>query len=130
MLARNASSPAVNARPSIKAISIEERVLSPIKLAILAISLSILITYRSISHYKLIQDLKKIYQDQKVQNMLEDVIRNPINTPRGYKNPDTGIALRGPLSQLFSAIYLKPLDEAFDSMDVLYARYQDDLLIS
>jgi RNA-directed DNA polymerase len=40
-----------------------------------------------------------------------------------------GIALRGPLSQLFSAIYLKPLDDAFDNMDVFYARYQDDLII-
>lgn len=61
--------------------------------------------------------------------MLEDIIQNPIDTPRGYKNPHTGIALRGPLSQLFSAIYLKPLDEAFDGMDVFYARYQDDVLI-
>jgi hypothetical protein len=85
--------------------------------------------YRSIPHYKLIQDIKKIYDDPKIVKILEDVIRNPIDTPRGYKNPDTGIALRGPLSQLFSAIYLRPLDAAFDGMDVFYARYQDDLLI-
>jgi hypothetical protein len=43
--------------------------------------------------------------------MLKEVITNSIETPRGYKNPVTGIALRGSLSQFFSAIYLKPLDE-------------------
>ncbi len=61
--------------------------------------------------------------------MLEQIIINPIETPWGYKNPDHGIALRGPLSQFFSCIYLKPLDDAFDSMDVTYLRYQDDILI-
>lgn len=61
--------------------------------------------------------------------MLEQIIINPIETPRGYKNPDHGIALRGPLSQFFSGIYLKPLDDAFDTMDVTYLRYQDDVLV-
>ena len=61
--------------------------------------------------------------------MLENIITNPIETPRGYKNPDYGIALRGPLSQFFSALYLKPLDDAFNNMDVTYLRYQDDILI-
>lgn len=49
--------------------------------------------------------------------------------PRGYKNADSGIALRGPLSQFFSALYLKPLDDAFDAMDVVYLRFQDDVII-
>lgn len=59
--------------------------------------------------------------------MLENIIKNPIETPRGYKNPDYGIALRG--SQFFSALYLKPLDDAFDTMDVIYLRYQDDVVV-
>jgi len=42
--------------------------------------------------------------------MLKEIIINPIETPRGYKNADHGIALRGPLSQFFSGIYLKPLE--------------------
>lgn len=50
--------------------------------------------------------------------MLENIIKNPIETPHGEThgetNPDNGIALRGPLSQFFSALYLKPLDEAFN----------------
>jgi len=45
------------------------------------------------------------------------------------RNPDKGIALRGPLSQLFSGLYLKPLDDAFNKMDVTYARFQDDVII-
>ena len=85
--------------------------------------------YKSIPHHQLVQDIKRHYDDLKVQAMLEQIIINPIETPRGYQNPDQGIALRGPLSQFFSGIYLKPLDDAFDSMDVTYFRYQDDILI-
>jgi RNA-directed DNA polymerase len=85
--------------------------------------------YKSIQHHVLIEDIKRHYTDIKVQLILENVIRNPIETPRGYKNPDNGIALRGPLSQFFSALYLKPLDDAFDTMDVTYLRYQDDIII-
>ena len=85
--------------------------------------------YKSIPHYKLIQNIKKHYHDPKLLLMLEDIITNPIDTPYGFKNPMQGIALRGPLSQFFSGIYLKPLDDAFNNMDVTYLRYQDDILI-
>jgi retron-type reverse transcriptase len=85
--------------------------------------------YKSIQHHVLIEDIKRQYTDTKLQSILEQIVRNPIETPRGYKNPDNGIALRGPLSQFFSALYLKPLDDAFDTMDVTYLRYQDDILI-
>ena len=85
--------------------------------------------YKSIPHHKLIQDIKKYYDDQKLIGMLENIIKNPIDSPYGYKNPDHGIALRGPLSQFLSGIYLKPLDDAFNQADVTYLRYQDDILI-
>lgn len=86
--------------------------------------------YKSIPHHQLIQDVNKYYHDEKVRLMLANIITNAIETPRGYKNPDTGIALRGPLSQFFSALYLKPLDDAFDNhQHVDYFRYQDDILI-
>ena len=85
--------------------------------------------YKSIPHHLLIQDVKQHYTDVRVQNMLINIIKNPIETPRGYKNADTGIALRGPLSQFFSGLYLKPLDDAMSNMQVTYIRYQDDLLI-
>ncbi|OGT41977.1 MAG: reverse transcriptase, partial [Gammaproteobacteria bacterium RIFCSPHIGHO2_12_FULL_40_19] len=85
--------------------------------------------YKSILHHKLIADIKQHYSDPKLIAMLRNIINNPIDTPYGYKNPDFGIALRGPLSQFFSGIYLKPLDDAFDEMEVTYLRYQDDILI-
>jgi retron-type reverse transcriptase len=85
--------------------------------------------YKSIPHYKLINDIKKYYDDPKLITMLERVITNPIDAPRGYKNPVTGIALRGPLSQFFSGLYLKPLDDAFNNLSVSYFRFQDDVLI-
>lgn len=65
--------------------------------------------YKSIPHQKLIADIKQLFDDQKLQRMLGNIIVNAIKSPRGYKNPDTGIALRGPLSQFFSGIYLKHL---------------------
>ncbi len=37
--------------------------------------------------------------------------------------------MRGPLSQFFSGLYLKPLDDAFSNMQVSYLRYQDDVII-
>jgi RNA-directed DNA polymerase len=85
--------------------------------------------YKSIQHHKLIGDIKQHYNDPKVQIMLENIIANPIETPRGYKNPGQGIALRGPLSQFFSGLFLKKLDDAFDNMAVHYFRFQDDVLI-
>lgn len=86
--------------------------------------------YKSISHFRLIQDIKKYYDDPKVQTMLEEIIKNPIDTPRGCKNPTHGIALRGPLSQFFSGLFLKPLDDAFDkNKNVTYLRYQDDVIL-
>src|SRR3990167_1016606 len=85
--------------------------------------------YKSIPHNKLIQDIKKYYNDPKLIVMLQNIIKNPIDSPYGYKNPDHGIALRGPLSQFLSGIYLKPLDDAFNQADVTYLRYQDDIII-
>lgn len=54
--------------------------------------------YRSISHYKLISDIRRHYQDPNLVAMLANIITNPIDTPNGIINPDFGIALRGPLS--------------------------------
>jgi RNA-directed DNA polymerase len=85
--------------------------------------------YASIPHFKLLQDIKRYYHDPKVITMLENIITNPIDTPRGTRNPSYGVALRGPPSQFFSALYLKPLDGAFDQAQVAYMRYQDDILI-
>jgi RNA-directed DNA polymerase len=85
--------------------------------------------YKSILHYKLIEDLKNCFDDPKLIAMLKDIITNPIATARGFINPINGVALRGPLSQFFSAIFLKPLDQTFAQMDVTYLRYQDDILI-
>jgi hypothetical protein len=85
--------------------------------------------YASIPHYKLLHDIKKYYYDPRVVAMLTNIITNPIDTPMGFKNPSHGIALRGPLSQFFSGIYLKPLDDAFLGMGVAYFRFQDDVLV-
>jgi RNA-directed DNA polymerase len=79
--------------------------------------------------YRLLREFTDETLGFSLHAILEQIIINPIETPRGYKNPDTSTALRGPLSQFFSALYLKPLDDAFNAMDVAYFRYQDDILI-
>ncbi len=61
--------------------------------------------------------------------MLENIITNPIETPRGDINPGNGIALRGPLSQFFSGLFLKKLDDAYSNMNVHYLRFQEDILV-
>ena len=85
--------------------------------------------YKSIRHHVLLKDIQYYFDDPKVQCMLTNIIKNPIDTPRGTINPDYGIALCGPLSQLFSALYLKPLDDALSQEEVFYLRYQDDVII-
>ncbi|STX55732.1 reverse transcriptase (RNA-dependent DNA polymerase) [Legionella beliardensis] len=85
--------------------------------------------YKSISHCLLLKDIEHYFDDPKVQFMLTNIIKNPIDTPWGTINPDNGISLRGPLSQLFSALYLKPLDDALTQTEVFYLRYQDDLIV-
>jgi hypothetical protein len=84
--------------------------------------------YASIPKFKLLRDIKKYYHDPKVIKMLDNIINNPIDTPRGTRNPSHGITLRGPLSQFFSALYLKPLDDSLSSMNIHYLRFQDDLI--
>ncbi|MFT4060434.1 MAG: reverse transcriptase domain-containing protein, partial [Legionella sp.] len=73
--------------------------------------------------------IEHYFDDPKVQSMLTNIIKNPIDTPWGTINPDNGISLRGPLSQLFSALYLKPLDDALTQSEVFYLRYQDDVIV-
>jgi retron-type reverse transcriptase len=85
--------------------------------------------YKSIRHHKLLADIRQYYDDPNLQNMLENIITNPIETPRGDINPGYGIALRGPLSQFFSGLFLKKLDDAYNNMNVHYLRFQDDILV-
>jgi RNA-directed DNA polymerase len=85
--------------------------------------------YSSILHHKLLRDLESTFDDPHLIEIFKQIIKNPIETPKGYSNPSKGIALRGPLSQFFSALYLKPLDDAFAKMKISYLRYQDDIII-
>ena len=85
--------------------------------------------YQSINHHLLIKDIKSLFDDTKLQSMLINIIKNPIDTEKGTINPDSGLPIRGPLSHFLSALYLKPLDVAFSNSGVHYARYNDDILI-
>jgi len=84
--------------------------------------------YASICHFRLLRDIREYYHDPKIIAMLENIITNPIETARGQRNTGYGIALRGPLSQFLGALYLKPLDDALSQMQILYVRYNDDVI--
>ena len=54
----------------------------------------------------------------------------PIDRGGWYEHPKKGIPIRSSLSGFFAALYLKPLNNAFDLRDDLfYCRYNDDILI-
>ena len=74
--------------------------------------------YSSICIRILIEIIEESYDDPKVRKMLTAIATNRVLIVGGSTAGDYGIPIQGPLSQLFSALYLKLLDDAFDSWDV------------
>jgi RNA-directed DNA polymerase len=85
--------------------------------------------YASIGHHILLKLLSNDYKDKRLLQLFKNIITADLITKKGITNPHKGIYLRSPLATFFSMIYLKPLDAAFNNMDVCYARYQDDIII-
>ncbi|MFT5610884.1 MAG: hypothetical protein ACI9WC_003241 [Arenicella sp.] len=46
-----------------------------------------------------------------------------------FKTINRGVGRRSPLSPLFAAVYLKPLDDAMDQVRLSYVRYVDDWVV-
>lgn len=86
--------------------------------------------YASIDRRILLQQTQQAFQDPRVQQYLEAIITAPIDDGGRLLTPNTGIPRRSPLSPFLAALYLMPLDQAFDHhSNVFYLRYMDDIII-
>ena len=95
-----------------------------------AIRLDIRNYYASISHPILIQQIQQHYHDPKVLRYLNDIVRNAVDNQGDVFLPRQGIPRRSCFSPFFGALYLLPLDRAFEQRQgCLYVRFMDDVLI-
>ena len=86
--------------------------------------------YASIDRHILLTLMEKHFHDPRLRHYLGSIIHIPIIDEGVYHRPQKGIARRSSLSPFFGALYLSPLDQAFEkTTGTFYARYQDDIII-
>jgi hypothetical protein len=86
--------------------------------------------YASIDRGILLKQLSNEYDDPKLLNYFEGIVNVAIDNGGNVCLPKIGIPLRSSLSPFFGALYLKPLDEAFEKKaGIYYVRYMDDVII-
>ncbi len=86
--------------------------------------------YASIDHNILIKQVEQNFNDSRLIKYLKDIINILIIKDATLFSPDKGIARRSSLSPFFGALYLSPLDQAFDNIKgVRYFRFMDDIVI-
>ena len=86
--------------------------------------------YASIDHRILVDQVNNTYDDPFIQHYLNAIITAGIDCDGVIKLPTKGIPRGSALSPFFGALYLKPLDQAFENREnCLFLRYQDDVLI-
>lgn len=95
-----------------------------------AIRLDIKAYYESISHPILLQQLESHYHDPKVRRYLNDIVKHAVDHHGDVFLPRQGIPRRSSFSPFFGAVYLSPLDRAFEQRTgCLYLRFMDDVLV-
>ncbi len=95
-----------------------------------ALRLDIRSYFASIDRKILLAQLNRHFNDPRLQQYFEQVVRIPVIDNAEIHHPDKGIPVRSSLSNFFGALYLSPLDKAFEKIEgVAYFRYQDDFLI-
>ena len=86
--------------------------------------------FASIDHKILLQQIEANYDDPKLKKYLRDIITIGIDQDGVIALPKKGIPIRSSLSPFFGALYLKPLDQAFeDRTGAVCWRFMDDVLI-
>ena len=86
--------------------------------------------YSSINLKILGQQVRILSDDPRVLHYLDAIITAPIDDGGKLLTPTSGIPRRSPLSPFLAALYLSPLDQAFDhDPGVFYLRFMDDVLI-
>ena len=86
--------------------------------------------YASIDRDILCEQINAEFDDPVVLKYLNAIVHNVTDRGGWIETPDKGIPRKSSLSSFFAALYLKPLDLLFaEQSDVLYVRYNDDILI-
>ena len=86
--------------------------------------------YASIDHEILIQQVQESFDDPRVRGYFQAMITAPIDAGGVLLSPNKGIPRRSGLSPFLGALYLTPLDRAFEQKKgVYYVRYMDDIII-
>ena len=86
--------------------------------------------YASIDRKILTEQMKSCFNDPRVLNYLDQIINIPIIEHGAIHIPRLGIHRRSSMSPFLGALYLSPLDKAFENLQgVWYLRYMDDILI-
>jgi len=85
--------------------------------------------YASIDRKLLMAQLAQQFHDTRVMNYLEAIVNHAIDDGGKVFIPEKGIPLRSSLSPFLGALYLTPLDLAFQSRGVFYRRFVDDIVI-
>ncbi|MCP3855632.1 MAG: reverse transcriptase, partial [Actinomycetia bacterium] len=67
--------------------------------------------------------------DKVVMRLLAQVVQRTVEWGGTFREINRGIGRGSPLSPLFAALYLKPLDDAMDKAGIAYVRYMDDWVI-
>jgi RNA-directed DNA polymerase len=95
-----------------------------------AIRIDIKSYYASINHRILKNRVNEHFDDPKVQCYLADIISTAVIDGGDVFLPTQGIPRRSSLSPFFGALYLSPIDLAFQHRkNIVYARFMDDILI-
>jgi RNA-directed DNA polymerase len=85
--------------------------------------------YQNIDHTILIKQLEQQVRNHDVMALLTQVIRRTVEWGGTFKTINRGVGRGSPLSPLFAAVYLKPLDDAMDQAGLSYVRYMDDWVV-
>ncbi|MDM8564359.1 reverse transcriptase domain-containing protein [Candidatus Halobeggiatoa sp. HSG11] len=86
--------------------------------------------YAHIDHMVLYNQLQALIPNEDyLLRLTWQFLKRTVYDGGNYYDRDQGISLGSPLSPLMAALYLTPLDEAFDDKEWFYARFMDDWVI-
>jgi RNA-directed DNA polymerase len=85
--------------------------------------------YGNIDQTLLLEQCEKVVPDKAVMRLLAQVIQRSVEWGGTFRSVHRGIGRGSPLSPLFAALYLKPLDDAMGKAGIAYVRYMDDWVI-
>lgn len=85
--------------------------------------------YEHIDHTRLLGQLEWLIPEKDVMRLLTQVIGRTVEWGGSVREVRGGIGRGSPLSPLFGALYLKPLDDALDRAGLHFVRYMDDILV-